>query len=130
RPRAELLRLGLREHQRVVLALQLILRLDMRGIDGNAVDRAHDDALRLAEVPDAFGAFGWIDDIDLRALRDRAVRAFGLADIAIDAFVGDDECHGWDLSGRPEESTFATGARPCPRASRGRSDARTRRRRP
>src|SRR5207244_213899 len=73
---------------------------------------------------------GGIDDIDLRALRDRAVRAFGLADIAIDAFVGDDECHGWDLSGRPEESTFATGARPCPRASRGQSDARTRRRRP
>ena len=53
-------------------------------------------------MPDAFGAFGVIDDIDLRALRDRAVRAFGLADIAIDAFVGNDECHGWDFpAGRP-----------------------------
>jgi hypothetical protein len=45
------------------------------------------------EVADALGALVRIDDVDLRALRDRLVRAFGLADVAVDALVGDDQGH-------------------------------------
>jgi hypothetical protein len=42
----------------------------------------------------AFGAFGRLDHIDLGAHGDGGVGAFGLADIAVDAFVGDDQSHG------------------------------------
>ncbi len=68
-------------------------RLDAIGIDRNAVDRADLAALRRVEMADAFGAFRRVDHVDLRALRDRLIRAFGLADVAVDAFVGDDQRH-------------------------------------
>jgi hypothetical protein len=42
----------------------------------------------------AFGALRGLDHINLGAHRDRIIRAFGLADIAVDAFVGDDQSHG------------------------------------
>ncbi len=67
--------------------------LDVIGIDRDAVDRADLDTLRRVEVADALGAFRGIDDVDLRPLRDRVVRALGLADVAVDAFVGDHQRH-------------------------------------
>jgi hypothetical protein len=42
----------------------------------------------------AFGALRGFDHINIGAHRDRGVRAFGLADIAVDALVGDDQSHG------------------------------------
>jgi hypothetical protein len=36
-----------------------------------------------------------IDDVDLVALRNGVVRALGLADVAVDAFIGDDQGHGF-----------------------------------
>ena len=72
----------------------------------DALDRADLDALRGVVVADAFGASRGVDDVDMRALRDGLVRAFGLAYIAVDALVGDGERHKicWGFVGG-----FATG---------------------
>jgi hypothetical protein len=51
------------------------------------------DPLRLLEVADAFGALPGVDDVDLRTLRDGVIRALRLADVAVDAFVGDHQGH-------------------------------------
>jgi hypothetical protein len=64
------------------------------GILRYAGDRADLHALRFVEVADALGALGRVDLVDLDAHEDGVVRALRLADIAIDAFVGDHECHG------------------------------------
>ena len=42
--------------------------------------------------------FAGIDHVDLGALRDRVVRALGLADVAVDAFVGDHQRHDGSLA--------------------------------
>ena len=92
--------------------------LDVVGIDRNAVDRADLDALRRVEMADALGAFRGIDHVDLRPLRDRVVRALGLADVAVDAFVGDHQGHRADPISVPPP-------RPSPSAARTPRDART-----
>ena len=51
--------------------------------------------------------FAGIDHVDLRPLRDRVVRALGLADVAVDAFVGDHQRH------RARLLASAALARPC-----------------
>jgi hypothetical protein len=45
-------------------------------------------------MPYAFGALRGFDHINLGAHGDSGVGALGLADIAIDALVGDDQSHG------------------------------------
>src|SRR5262245_1756226 len=97
--RPEPLRLALarrripRGGQPQVLLAKLGIGLDMGGVERNAVDRADLLALRRVEMADSLGAAVGIDDVDLRPLRDRAVRAFRLADVAVDALVGDDQGH-------------------------------------
>ena len=81
-------RLGL---QAPVLRPQGLARLDVRRIDRNAGDGADLHALRLVEVADALGALARVDDVDRLAHRDRRVGALGLADVAVDALVGDDQ---------------------------------------
>ncbi len=51
------------------------------------------DALRRLEMTDTFGTFVGINLVDFDAHEDRAVRALGLADVAIDALVGNSQCH-------------------------------------
>ena len=58
-------------------------------IDRDARNRTHLHALRFVKVSDAFGAFVWVDLIDLFTQKNGFVGAFGLAHIAVDAFVGD-----------------------------------------
>ena len=41
-------------------------------------------------VSDALGAQVWVDFIDFFALRNGVIGAFGLADIAVDAFVSNE----------------------------------------
>ena len=65
----------------------------MLRIHGDAGHRTNLHALRLVEMADAFGALVRIDLVELGAHVDRIVRALGLADIAVDAFVGDHEGH-------------------------------------
>jgi hypothetical protein len=62
-------------------------------VDGDARYRANLHALRLVEVPHAFGTTRGVDLVDLLAQVDRLVGTFGLADIAVDALVGDHQSH-------------------------------------
>ncbi|EKE18167.1 MAG: hypothetical protein ACD_10C00100G0001 [uncultured bacterium] len=59
----------------------------------NAIDRTDLHALRLVVVTDAFGALVGVDHIDLFPLGDCLIRALRFADVAVDAFVGDDQRH-------------------------------------
>ncbi|KFC51122.1 hypothetical protein DK37_24595 [Halomonas sp. SUBG004] len=63
-------------------------------VEGNTVHRAHLLALRLVEVADALGAQIGVDHVNLLTGRDRVIRAFRFADVAVNAFVGDHQGHG------------------------------------
>src|SRR5690606_21695293 len=65
----------------------------MFGIGVDALDRAHGHALRLVEMADAFGAQRRVDHVDRFALRNRPVRAYRLADVAVDAELVDLQGH-------------------------------------
>jgi len=60
----------------------------MLGIERDAVDWANLLALWLVVMADAFGTEGRIDHIDLLTLRDGVIRALRLANITVDAFIG------------------------------------------
>ena len=69
-------------------------------------------ALRFVKVPNAFGAFVGVDLVDVLAHINGLVWAFGFAHIAVDAFVGDQQCHmcfkrplSWRCSVRPTRRT-------------------------
>jgi hypothetical protein len=79
---------SLGQRQAFILGLQFLARFAPGGIEGDAGDRAYLLALRLVEVPDALGALVGVDLVKLGAHRNGLVRAFGLADVAIDAIVG------------------------------------------
>ena len=65
----------------------------MLRVDKNAFNRAHLDALRHLKVPDAFGTQLGRDVIKLGTRVNRAVWAYGLANIAVHALVGDEKGH-------------------------------------
>ena len=77
----------------MVLLHQLLARLYDRRMLGNAIYGTYFDALGLVEMTDTFGTTIRIDLIIQFTLIDCVIRAFGLADIAVDAFVGNDQCH-------------------------------------
>ena len=77
----------------MVLLHQLFARLYDRRMLGNAIYRTHFNALWFVEMADTFGTTIRIDLIIQFTLIDCVIRAFGFADITIDAFVGNDECH-------------------------------------
>jgi Domain of unknown function (DUF4124) len=85
---------GLRSRQPVKLGEQLRRGLDARRVDGDAGHGADLHALRLIEVAHALGAAGGVDHVNVVTHRDGLVGALGLADIAIDALVGDPQRHG------------------------------------
>jgi hypothetical protein len=66
----------------------------MLRINWNASHRTQLLTLWLVEMTNAFSAFVGINLIDQLAHRDSIVRASRLADIAVDAIVGDHQCHG------------------------------------
>src|SRR5690606_1535774 len=78
-----------------VFGVQLFVRLTLVRIERNAINRADLLALRLAEMTDTLGTKVGVDLVDLLPLIDRAVRAFRLADIAVDAFIGNHQRHGF-----------------------------------
>tara|TARA_Y100001936_G_scaffold254168_1_gene326225 strand:- start:1437 stop:1778 length:342 start_codon:yes stop_codon:yes gene_type:complete len=79
--------------QFLVFGEELFFSFDVVGVEGNAVYGADLLALGFVEVADAFGAAGGIDFVDFLAHIDRFVRALWLAYVAVDAFVGDQQCH-------------------------------------
>ncbi len=96
--------------QALVLLPQGFAALDMRRVDGNARHRADLDALRLVEMAHAFGAFARVDLIDLGPQVDGLVRALGLAHIAVDALVGNHQCHAEVLHEGPSLTLLALSA--------------------
>jgi hypothetical protein len=62
-------------------------------IEDNAIHRTDVHALGGFEVADAFGAEIGIDLVDLLAHGNRPVRALGLTDITVDAFVSNQQGH-------------------------------------
>lgn len=79
---------GLGRRQPFVLDEELFARFAAGGIERDAGDRAQQGALRFVEVTDAFGALVGIDLVKLFAHRNRFVGALGLADVTVDAVVG------------------------------------------
>lgn len=54
----------------------------------DAINRTHFLALRRVEMADTFRAKIWVNHINLFALRNGTIRALWLANIAVDALVG------------------------------------------
>jgi hypothetical protein len=50
-------------------------------------------ALRFVKVPHAFGAFVRVDLVDFGPQKYGLIGTLGLADIAVDAFIGDHQRH-------------------------------------
>jgi hypothetical protein len=69
----------------------------------DAIHRTHYFALRLIEMADAFGAELGIDDVEIFAHGNGVVRARWLANVAINAFIGDSKSH--DRAGVESENT-------------------------
>src|SRR5690606_22628175 len=76
------------------LGQQLLMGFGVRRVGIDALDRADDHALGLVEVPHALGAQRGVDHVDGLALGDGAIRARGLADVAVDAELADAQGHG------------------------------------
>ena len=86
-------RLGFSLGKFEILFVQHFFTLDYVGMRNDALDGTHFDALRPLEMADTFGAEFGIYFVELDALIDRAVRAFRLADIAVDTLIGDQKGH-------------------------------------
>ncbi|CAK0780580.1 conserved hypothetical protein [Gammaproteobacteria bacterium] len=65
----------------------------MVGVLNDAVHGTNLNALGLVKVTYAFRTQVGVDDVGLIALRNGAVRALGLANITIDAFIGNNQGH-------------------------------------
>lgn len=76
------------------LGLKLLFGLDPLRIGLDAGHRADHLALRLIKMAHTLGAASRIDFIDLFAEINRIIRACRLADIAVNALIGDEQCHG------------------------------------
>ena len=67
---------------------------DEVGVYGNTGYRTYLDTLGLVKMADAFGAFAGVDFVDFRPQKYCFIGALGLAHIAVDAFVRNDQRHG------------------------------------
>ena len=76
-----------------VFQLQLLTRLNIFRVNEYAFDWANLHALRHVKMPHALGAKLRRDVIQLGTGVNRAVWAHGLANIAVDALVGDKKGH-------------------------------------
>src|SRR5688572_28319903 len=82
-----------------ILSHQLFFSFRMSLVQGDAIHRADLLALGFVVMADALGAQVRVYDVDLFALGNGLVRAFGFADVAIDAVVGDDQGHAGSCRG-------------------------------
>jgi hypothetical protein len=88
------MRCGAVGSQAMVFLPERFLGFNVLRVDRNARHGAHLYALRLIKMAYTFRAFGRVDLVDVFAQIDSLVRAFGLAHIAVNAFVGNQQCHG------------------------------------
>ena len=78
----------------------------MIGIMNDAFNRAYPNALGLFVMTNALRAESRIDFIDAFTLGNRPIRAFGLTNITIDAFIRYEERH-IDLRGTLEDGDIS-----------------------
>src|SRR5471032_1921535 len=102
---------ALRFHQPLIFHHQLDGIFLMRRIAGNAIHRAHLLALRFVVVANAFGALVRVDHVDVDTHLDSVVRALGLAYVAVDALIGNEQGHAL-LSSSGISPAFLVPARP------------------
>jgi hypothetical protein len=74
--------------QTLVFGLQLFGTFAPGRVKGYALHRTDDLALRFGIMPDALGTLVWVNFVNLLAHVNGIVGADWLADITIDAFVG------------------------------------------
>ena len=80
-------------YQLRIFQLQLSTGFNIFRINKNAFNRTNLYTLRHLEVPHALGAQLWRDVIELGTRIDCPIWAYGLANIAVHALVGDKEGH-------------------------------------
>jgi len=76
-----------------MLGQQLVLSLRMSWVRYDAVHRTDFDTLWLIEEANAFGTFARIYFIDLFAHVYGLIRAFGFANVTVDTFISNHQCH-------------------------------------
>lgn len=74
--------------QLVVARQQHFFAFYVIGVEDNALHWADDGALGLIKMTDTLCTQARLDLVDLLAHRNRSVRALGLANITINAFIG------------------------------------------
>jgi len=85
---------GFVSRQTFVLDEEFFARFAPGRVERDACDRAQELALRFFKVTDTLGALVRIDLVILVAHRNGIVGAFGFADVAVDAVVGNQKGHG------------------------------------
>ena len=80
-----------------ILFTQHFLAFDHVGMWNDALDGTHFDALRLIKMTNAFGAKFCVDFVKLYALIDCIVWTFRLANVAVDALIGNQQGHRYFL---------------------------------
>lgn len=72
----------------MVLLHQIVMRFHIIRMQGNAINGTDLPALRGIKMAYALRALIGVDLINLNPHKNRIIRALGLTDVAIDAFVG------------------------------------------
>ena len=72
----------------MVLLHQIVMRFHIIRMQGNAINGTDLPALRGIKMAYALRALVGIDLVNLNPHKNRIIRALGLTDVAIDAFVG------------------------------------------
>ena len=72
----------------MVLLHQIVMRFHIIGMQWNAINGTDLPALRGIKMAYAFRALVGINLVNLNPHKNRIIRALGLTDVAIDAFVG------------------------------------------
>ena len=89
--------------------MKLVLRFSKIEVKGNAINRADLYALGCIEMSNAFGTFVRVNLVYLDALKNGVVRALGLANVAVDALVGNFKRQ-WDATFRLYRATLLRSA--------------------
>lgn len=89
--------------------MKFVLRFSKIEVEGNAINRADLHALGCIEMSNAFGTFVRVNLVYLDALKNGVVRALRLANVAVDALVGNFERQ-WDATFRLYRATLLRSA--------------------
>ena len=74
------------------LRMKFVLRFNKIDVEWYAINRAYLHALGRIKMSHAFGTFVRVNFVNLDALKNGVVRAFRLANVAIDALVSNFKC--------------------------------------